>query len=136
MDFLLMQQTSTDNVDAELSKLVKSFPNSPKPSPKTHHAPRAPPSDALRFHIVIDDSNECYIFSMSQKRISHLRHVLMESGLHKVDCEKASKEILSKSFHDGKSNGRRPTYVLTKDGFDSAMRKVIISRTMSVDTQR
>ncbi len=136
MDFLLMQQASTDNVDAELSKLVKSFPNSPKPSPKSHHASRAPASDALRFHIVIDDSNECYIFSMSQKRISHLRHVLMESGLHKVDCEKASKEILSKSFLDDKSNGRRPTYVLTKDGFDSAMRKVIVGRTMSVDTQR
>lgn len=136
MDFLLMQNTTTDKEDAELSKLVKSFPYSPKPSPKAPQPPRTQSPDALRFHIVVDNNHEGYIFSMSQKRIGHLRHVLMESGLHKVDCEKASKEILSKSFRDGKPSGRKATYVLTKDGFDSAMRKVIVSRNMSVDTQR
>lgn len=136
MDFLLMQQSSTDKEDVELSKLVKSFPYSPKPSPKAMHPPRTQNSLALKFHIVIDDNHEGYVFSVSQKRISHLCHVLMESGLHRVDCEKASREILSKSFRDTKSNSRRSTYVLTKDGFDSAMRKVIVSRTMSVDTQR
>lgn len=136
MDFLLMQQSSQDNEDAELSKLVKSFPYSPKPSPKALHPPHTQNSLDLQFHIVIDDNHEGYIFSVSQKRISHLRHVLMESGLHRVDCEKASKEILSKSYRDGKSNSRSSTYVLTKDGFDSAMRKVIVSRNMSVGTQR
>jgi Ca2+-binding EF-hand superfamily protein len=139
MDFLLMQQSSPDQDkdDAELSKLVKSFPYSPKPSPKAIHPPRTQDSLALKFHIVIDDNQEGYIFSVSQKRISHLRHVLMESGLYRVDCEKASKEILAQSYREAKSNGRSSSYVLTKDGFDSAMRKVIVSsRTMSVDTQR
>lgn len=138
MDFLLMQQSSQDQDkdDAELSKLVKSFPYSPKPSPKAIHPPRTQDSLALKFHIVIDDNHEGFIFSVSQKRITHLRHVLMESGLYRVDCEKASKEILAKSYREAKSNGRGSTYVLTKEGFDSAMRKVIVSRTMSVDTQR
>jgi hypothetical protein len=136
MDFLLMQQSTNEKEDAELSKLVKSFPYSPKPSPNALNPPRTQNPETLKIHIVIDDNHEGYIFSMSQKRIDHLRHVLMESGLHKIDCEKASKEILSKSFRDGKSNGRKPTHVLTKDGFDSAMRKVIVSRTMCVDTQR
>jgi len=135
MDLLLMQQSSQDKEDAELSKLVKYFPYSPKPSPKASHPQRTQNSLALKFHIVIDDNHDGYIFSVSQKRISHLRHVLMESGLHKVDCEKASEEILAKSYRDTKSKSRS-SYVLTKDGFDSAMRKVIVSRTMSVDTQR
>jgi Ca2+-binding EF-hand superfamily protein len=136
MDFLLMQQSSGDKEDAELSKLVKSFPYSPKPSPKAPHPPRTENSLALKFHIVIDDNHEGYMISVSQKRISHLRHVLMESGLHRVECEKASKEILGKSYRDTKSSSRGSTYFLTKDGFDSAMRKVIVSRHMSVDTQR
>ena len=137
MDLLLMQQSSQDKEDAELSKLVKSFPYSPKPSPKAKDSPRNPNSLALKFHIVIDDNHDGYVFSVSQKRIRHLRHVLMESGIHKIDCEKASKEILSKSYQENdKSSSRNSNYVLTKDGFDSAMRKVIVSRTMSVDTQR
>ena len=136
MDFLLMQHSSHEKEDAELTKLVKSFPYSPKPSPKAIQPPPPQNSLALKFHIVIDAKHEGYIFSVSQKRISHLRHVLMESGLHKVDCEKASKEILTKAYRDTKGDNRNSMYLLTKDGFDSAMRKVIVSRAMSVDTQR
>jgi len=136
MDFLLMQHSSHDKEDAELTKLVKSFPYSPKSSSKVTEQPPTQNSLALKFHIVIDDNHEGYIFSVSQKRISHLRHVLMESGLHRIDCEKASKEILTKSYRDTKDDNRNSIYLLTKDGFDSAMRKVIISRAMSVDTQR
>jgi Ca2+-binding EF-hand superfamily protein len=133
MDLLLMQQPSQDKEDAVISKLVRSFPYSPKPSPKAKSPPRN--SNPLKFHIVIDDSQDGYCFSVSQKRLCHLRHVLLESGLPKVDGEKASKEILAKAYRDDKSNSRNSHYV-TKDGFDSAVRRVIVSRNMSVDTQR
>ena len=133
MDLLLMQQPSQDKEDAVLSKLVRSFPYSPKPSPKAKSPPRN--SNPLKFHIVTDDSQDGYCFSVSQKRLCHLRHVLCESGLPKIDGEKASKEILAKAYRDGKSNSRNSHYV-TKEGFDSAMRTVIVSRNMSVDTQR
>eukprot|EP00537_Pseudo-nitzschia_pungens_P002481 CAMPEP_0172374362 /NCGR_PEP_ID=MMETSP1060-20121228/55495_1 /TAXON_ID=37318 /ORGANISM="Pseudo-nitzschia pungens, Strain cf. cingulata" /LENGTH=1486 /DNA_ID=CAMNT_0013100997 /DNA_START=320 /DNA_END=4777 /DNA_ORIENTATION=- len=140
MDLILMQHSSQDKDDAEITKLVKSFPfsprYSPKPSPKVKNPPQSQNSMALKIYIITDDNHDGYVFSMSQKRISHLRHILMECELHKVDCEKASKEILAKAYRDTKSNSLGSTYVLTKDGFDSAMRKVIVSRTMSVDTQR
>jgi len=134
MDLLLMQQPSQDKEDAALSKLVRSFPYSPKPSPKAKTPPRN--SNSLKFHIVTDDSHNGFCFSVSQKRLRHLRYVLLESGLPKIDGEKASKEILAKAYRDGKSSSRNSHYVLTKDGFDSAMRRVIVGRNMSVDTQR
>ena len=57
---------------------------------------------------------------------------MLDSGLPKLDGERVSKEILAKSYQDSLGSH----YVLTKDGFDSAMRKVIVSRHMSVETQR
>jgi len=137
MDLLLIQHSSEEKEDAEISNLVKSFPfspkySSPKPSPKPRNPPQNLTSMALKIYIITDDNHDGYVFSMSQKRINHLRYILMECGLHQVDCEKASKEIMAKAY---KSNSLGST-VLTKEGFDSAMRKVIQSRTMSVETQR
>lgn len=128
MDLFLMQQSSCQDKDFAFSKLVKSFPYSPKPSPKATNVSK----NSLKYHIVTDDNNSGYCLSISQKRLRHLHHVLLDSGLPKVDGERVSKEILAKSYQDSLGSH----YVLTKDGFDSAMRKVIVSRHMSVDTQR
>jgi len=58
--------------------------------------------------------------------------VLIESGLNRLDGEIACKQILGKAYRD-KASGK---YSLRKDDFDSAMRGLIASRNMSVDTQR
>lgn len=130
MDLILMQPTDKES-DAELNKLSRSFSYSP-----TSHL-KQPPQNAnsLKFHLVVDDTHGGYIVSVSQKRIRHLRHILDESGLCHVDGEIAAKQILSKAFADRKA-GRQLAYSLTKDDFDSAMRGVITSRSMSIDTQR
>lgn len=133
MDLLLMQQSSNDKEDAVLSKLAQSFQFSPRPSPKPKPSAR---SNSLKFHVFTDDNHGGYIVSLSQKRIRHLRHVLVESGLHQIDGEEACREILAKACRDSKSRSHASHYVLTKDDFDSAMRRVIASRNMSVDTQR
>lgn len=73
--------------------------------------------------------------SVSQKRIRHLRHILMESGLHRIDGETACKQILGKSFQAGKSS-RHSSLSLTKDDFDAAMRGIVSGRSMSLETQR
>ncbi len=134
MDLLLMQQPSShEKEDRVLSKLAHSFPFSPKPSPESNPPPR---SNSLKFHVVTDDNHGGYIVSLSQKRIRHFRHILMESGLHQIDGEEACREILAQACRDSKSRSRSSHYVLTKEDFDSAMRRVIASRSMSVDTQR
>jgi Ca2+-binding EF-hand superfamily protein len=133
MDLLLMQQPSHEKEDRALSKLVHSFPFSPKPSPEASPPAR---SNSVKFHVVTDDNHSGYVVSLSQKRIRHLRHILMESGLHQIDGEVACREILAQAYRDSKSRSRSSHYVLTKDDFDSAMRRVISSRSMSVDTQR
>eukprot|EP00980_Cylindrotheca_fusiformis_P001501 scaffold346_cov116-Cylindrotheca_fusiformis.AAC.15 len=128
MDLILMQPSEKEG-GAEMSKLSRSFSYSPSSELK------APPQNpnSLKFHLVVDDSHGGYIVSVSQKRIRHLRQILNESGLCHLDCEVASKEILAKALVD-RETGRH--YYLTKEDFDSAMRGVIASRSMSIDTQR
>ena len=130
MDMILMQPSQDKENDSVL-KLTNSFSYSPKPEPKQPaHNP-----NSLKFHLVVDDDHGGYVVSVSQKRIIHLRHILMESGLHMIDGEAACKKILGKAFVDDKS-GRRMSYLITKEDFDSAMRGVITSRGMSLETQR
>jgi Ca2+-binding EF-hand superfamily protein len=130
MDLILMQPSDKEG-DAELNKLSRSFDYSPTSELKQ---PARNPN-SLKFHLMVDDDNEGYVVSVSQKRILHLRHILNESGLCNLDCEVAAKQILAKAFVDNKS-GRDMSYSLTKEDFDSAMRGVITSRSMSIDTQR
>lgn len=130
MDMILMQPSQDKENDSVL-KLTNSFSYSPKPEQKQPaHNP-----NSLKFHLVVDDDHGGYVVSVSQKRIIHLRHILMESGLHMIDGEVACKKILAKAFVDDKS-GRRMSYLITKEDFDSAMRGVITSRGMSLETQR
>lgn len=142
MDILLMQSSNEKENDAIL-KLSRTFSYSPsrkaKPTARPARTPTRqsrPPqernSNSLKFHLVTDDDHGGYVVSVSQKRIRHLRHVLIESGLNRLDGEIACKQILGKAYRD-KASGK---YSLRKDDFDSAMRGVISSRNMSVDTQR
>jgi Ca2+-binding EF-hand superfamily protein len=132
MDILLMQPSQDKENDADLNKLSRSFSYSPN-SP-TAKSPKAPSksSNALKFHLVTEDDHGGTVVSVSQKRIQHLRHILLESGLCKLDAEIACKQILGKAYRDDKT-GR---YCMAKEDFDSAMRGLIASRNMSVDTQR
>ena len=130
MDIILMQPSQDSGTDPGLG--TRSFSYSPKQA-KPASAPRN--SNALKFHLVTDDENGGYVISVSQKRISHLRHVLVESGLYRLDGEVACKQILGKSFRNSKG-GRNGVYSLTKDDFDSAMRGVISSSRMDIGTQR
>jgi Ca2+-binding EF-hand superfamily protein len=133
MDIILMQSHDHDDPGSH-EKLSRSF--SYTQSPKQSHAhPPAPSVNSLKFHLVTDDGHGGYMVSVSQKRIRHLRHILMESGLHRIDGETACKQILGKSFQAGKSS-RHSSLSLTKNDFDAAMRGIVSGRTMSVETQR
>jgi Ca2+-binding EF-hand superfamily protein len=130
MDLILMQPSQDKESDSTLSQALSYSPTSQLKPPAQSLNP-----NTLKFHLVVDDDHGGYIVSVSQKRISHLRQVLMQSGLYCLDGEMACKQILGKAFVDEKSN-RRTSYSLTKDDFDSAMRGVITGRSMSVETQR
>ena len=54
--------------------------------------------------------------SMSHHRISQLRRILEEVGLHKLETETVCNAILKNSTKSNK---------LSKNGFDSAMEKVL-----------
>ena len=153
MDILLMQPSSADKENDALLKLTRSFSYSPsrksrspaRPatsprkttrSPARQSGPPPPPPprnpNSLKFHLVTDDDHGGFVVSVSQNRIRHLRHVLMESGLYRLDGEIACKQILGKAYRD-EATGRQS---MTKDDFDSAMRGIIPSRNMNVETQR
>eukprot|EP00934_Nitzschia_sp_Nitz4_P003191 Nitzschia sp. Nitz4//scaffold8_size234185//160734//164807//NITZ4_001279-RA/size234185-processed-gene-0.123-mRNA-1//1//CDS//3329559872//3181//frame0 len=129
MDLLLMQPTHDKENDAELNKIARGLTSSPG-KPKARENGKS--SSALKFQLVTEDDNGGYVVSVSQKRIRHLRHLLTESGLFKLDGEVAAQEILSKAYCDDVSG----KYAMSKDDFDSAMRVVINSQRMSVDSQR
>lgn len=139
MDLLLLQQPSSDKDEAMFSKLTKSsYLYSPKmqfsPKPVSTRSPRRPPpptqpSSSLKFHLVTDDSHSGFMVSVSQKRIAHLRHILVESGLYRIDGETACREIIATA-------ARSSNYLIKKDDFDSAMRRVVSSKTMSLEAQQ
>ena len=130
MDIILMQ--SHDHDDSH-EKLSRSF--SYTQSPKQSRAPPPPSVNSLKFHLVTDDDHGGYMVSVSQKRIRHLRHILIDSGLHRIDGETACKQILGKSFQAGKSS-RHSSLSLTKDDFNAAMRGIVSGSSMSLETQR
>jgi hypothetical protein len=111
----------------------RAFPFSPRPSPKP--LPSRPVSNAIKFHILTKDNHDGYVVSVSQKRIRHLRHVLLESGLNEIDGERACREILGMAQRDGKSRCGSTFYSLTKQDFDAAVVRVITSTGMTVQTQ-
>jgi len=132
MDLMLMQQPSHDKendsiIGTNKGALILT------PSPKDRNGST---SNSLKFHLVSHEEHGGYMVSVSQKRVRHLRHILVESGLYRVDSEAACQKIMSKATRKNKS----ARYILQKEDFDSAMRDIVTSGRgkgdMSVDTQR
>lgn len=138
MDMMLMNQPSQDK---ENDKLINSFslsPNQrPPPQPSDSNS-----SNSLKFHLVTYEEHGGYMFSVSQDRVAHLRQLLVESGLYQVSAEEASKIILSRAEASKQKSARtkNPDLLLTKEGFDSAIRQIISlgrgKANMSLETQR
>ena len=127
MDMMLMQQPSQDKENESFSgnKLMNSFPL----SPNQRAAPQSStsPNNSLKFHLVTYEEHGGYMLSVSQERVSHLRHLLVESGLYQVSSEEASRIILSRATPSNKKGARAKSadLLLTKDAFDSAVRQII-----------
>lgn len=111
MDLLLIAQPSHD----------KENNGNFKDPPSTHERSqsRGPPSNSLKFHLVTHDKHGGYMLSVSQTRVRHLRQVLSESGLHKIDAESACQRILAKA---SRVNGK---LILKKNDFDFAVRGIL-----------
>lgn len=138
MDIMLMQAPSHDKEnDIGGSRTILSI----SPNSRLPHQSNARPSNSLKFHLITYEEHGGYMLSVSQRRVSHLGHILTESGLYQVEAEDATRSILSRATPSkppkGRSNG---DLILTKDGFDSAIRHVISLRrgkaNMSLDIQQ
>jgi Ca2+-binding EF-hand superfamily protein len=132
MDLMLMQQPSHDKEnDAILDTNRGSLILTPSPKDRNGNA-----SNSLKFHLVSHEEHGGYMVSVSQKRVRHLRHILVESGLYRVDSEVACQKILSSATRKSKNT----RFTLEKEDFDSAMRGIVASGQskgdMSIDTQR
>jgi len=145
MDYMLLQQDSQDkeNDDHFTSNKILSAYASPKPSTTSQTDYRNKPStpSSLKFHLATSDDHGGYSLSISQIRVRHLKRLLVESNLCKINIESAARTIMDYAAVRG-SGGRpdRSSPRLTKEGFDSAMRSVIAKRpgtnNMSEETQR
>lgn len=81
------------------------------------------------------------MISISQIRIRHLRQLVIDSGLYKIDVAAACNRILERANRTQPgADGTKPPpdAILTKDKFDSAMRHIVaLSKSrMITDTQR
>jgi Ca2+-binding EF-hand superfamily protein len=132
MDILLMQPSQDKESDVLSPKLSRSFSYSPRQ--QSRPAPQSRSVNSLKFQLITEDDHGGYMVSVSQKRIRHLRHVLMESGIYRIDGETACKQILGKA--QAVRSRRNNSWSLTKAEFDSTMRGIISSSSMSVETQR
>ena len=121
MDLLLMAHPSHDKENDGNFKLP--------PSTHERSQSRGGPSNSLKFHLVTHDKHGGYMLSVSQTRVRHLRQVLIESGLHKVDAESACQRILAKA---SRVNGK---LVLKKNDFDFAVRSILTNANSTSDSR-
>jgi len=142
MDMMLMQAPSQDKENESFSgnKLMNSFPLSPNQQASSQSS--SSPNSSLKFHLVTYEEHGGYMLSISQDRVSHLRHLIVESGLYQVNAEDASRIILSRATPSKQKGARAKSadLLLTKDGFDSAMRQIIShgrgKANMTLETQK
>eukprot|EP00978_Attheya_sp_CCMP212_P006860 scaffold15989_cov54-Attheya_sp.AAC.5 len=131
--------TSSASRHTRVSSSSKS--SSPRPSSKKKQQTLPP----LKFHLLTSsESNSGYLISITQQHVAYLRHLVIESGLHKIEAKSACEKILEianrnkGSPSETKSSNEGP--LLTKNQFDSAMRSVITAGNgkakMSTETQR
>jgi hypothetical protein len=69
----------------------------------------------LKFHLASEEEGGGYMLSISQKRIRHLRQILMETGLYRIDPETACTKILNRASGGNKSKSKAPRTISQKD---------------------
>lgn len=118
MDMILMQPSHDKDTDISSPRIKGSFSfSSVQPSP-TEHQPERPSPHPLKFHLNTEEDHGGYILSLSHNRIRHLRHILENSALHKLESEMVCNRILSKA-----SKSKNPK--LTKESFDAAVASIL-----------
>ena len=85
-------------------------------------------SQSLKFHLLSEDDQGGFVLSISQKRIGHLRQVMLDCGLHDVPTETACAAILDRASGSAKSKSR----TITKTKFEEAVRDVLGSNDQGV----
>ena len=127
--------TSTSNkAPSQPSVAASTATQAERPPPPSMPAPR-PPSQSLKFHLLTRDQNGGYLISISQRRVRHLRQLVVDSGLCKIDVAAASSRILEHAVKPASGSGS-PT--LNKERFDAAMRGVVglTKSRMTADSER
>jgi len=120
MDIMLMP---SHDKEGELLP-VSRFTYSPSQS---HHVQEQPAVDdaqkqALKFHLLSEDDSGGFMLSISQKRISHFRQIMLDSGLYNISTESACASILKHASGTSKTKTRR---TITRKGFDAAVRDIL-----------
>lgn len=106
---ILMQPSIDKDADMGSPKLEKTFSFSPPTNSRTRKG------SALKFHLVTSEKHGGYLLSMSSARIDHLRRLMDRSGIHNIEPEVVTNQILKKASRNK----------ICKLAFDSSMRSLI-----------
>lgn len=95
--------------------------------------------NALKFNLLTSDDHKGLIVSIAQHRVAQLRHLVVESGLYRMDTSIVCNRILDSAVRSSdKSDGR--SMVIRKDSLDHIIRRMIDfcskEHTLSPDLQR
>lgn len=115
---ILMQPSHDKDNDLSSPRIKGSFSFSSIQASPTEQPPDRGPSHPLKFHLNTEEDHGGYILSLSHQRIRHLRQILENSSLHKLESEVVCNRILSKA-----SKSKNPK--LTKESFDNAVASIV-----------
>lgn len=110
MDMILMQPSMDKATDLVSPRIGRSFSYSSPGKPRGG-------GNALKFHLVTEESHGGYLLSMSTARIKHLRRIVDKSEIVSLDTERVCNEILDRSSRNK----------ISKQTFDLAMQFLIPS---------
>lgn len=119
-----------DNILANAASDEKENANS-----NTHINPHLNPTEgeddsSLTFQLLTNDEHQGFSVSISQDRVSMLRHLLTESGFYRLDTSQLCGRLIDYSD--------KATGALSKDQYDSSMRSIVAESgiNMSRSTQQ
>jgi Ca2+-binding EF-hand superfamily protein len=117
MDMILMQPSNDKDTDISSPRIKGSFSfssvqHSPARAPSHHH------HRPLTFHLNTEEEHGGYVLSLSHKRIRHLREILQNTSLHKMESEAICNRVIAKA-----SKSKHPR--LTKEAFDLAISSIL-----------
>jgi len=105
----------------------------PRPPPPPMHPPPPHHSQSLKFHLLTGEQHGGYLVSISQRRVRHLRQLVVDSGLCKIDGAAACSRIMESAtkLESGPAT-------LNRKQFDAAIRGVFaLSKTkLTPETQQ